>query len=66
MNLKMYSSRYQKIMKFVINNIIFLLICFFSQITFAQKTSEKLKREQEKLEKSISVTKSLLRKTKKN
>ena len=66
MNLKMYSSRYQKIMKFVIKNLIFLLICFFSQISFAQKTSEKLKREQEKLEKSISVTKSLLRKTKKN
>lgn len=62
----MYSSRYQKIMKFVIKNLIFLLICFFSQISFAQKTSEKLKREQEKLEKSISVTKSLLRKTKKN
>ena len=66
MNLKMYSSRYQKIMKFVIKNLIFLLICFFSQISFAQKTSEKLKREQEKLEKSISLTKSLLRKTKKN
>ena len=66
MNLKMYSLRYQKIMKFVINYIFLLLICLFSQVTFAQKTSEKLKREQEKLEKSISVTKGLLRKTKKN
>ena len=62
----MYSSRYQKIMKFVTKNIFILFICLFSQFSFSQKTSEKLKREQEKLEKSISVTKSLLRKTKKN
>lgn len=53
-------------MKFVIKYILLFLICFFSGVSLAQKTSEKLKREQEKLEKSISVTKSLLRKTKKN
>jgi len=53
-------------MKFVIKYILLVLICFFSGVSLAQKTSEKLKREQEKLEKSISVTKSLLRKTKKN
>jgi septal ring factor EnvC (AmiA/AmiB activator) len=53
-------------MKFVIKYIFLVLICFFSGFSIAQKTSEKLKREQEKLEKSISVTKGLLRKTKKN
>ena len=53
-------------MKFANNWIIIIFICVFSQISVAQKTSDKLKREQEKLEKSISVTKSLLRKTKKN
>lgn len=53
-------------MKFVIKYILLFLICFFSGFSIAQKTSEKLKREQEKLEKSISVTKGLLRKTKKN
>lgn len=53
-------------MKFVIKYILLFLICFFSGVSLAQKTSEKLKREQEKLEKSISVTKGLLRKTKKN
>lgn len=66
MSHKIFSSRYQKIMKFVIKYILLVLICFFSGVSLAQKTSEKLKREQEKLEKSISVTKSLLRKTKKN
>ena len=53
-------------MKFVIKYLILVFIFFFSKVSFSQKTSEKLKREQEKLEKSISVTKSLLRKTKKN
>lgn len=53
-------------MKFVIKYIFLVLICSFSGFSIAQKTSEKLKREQEKLEKSISVTKGLLRKTKKN
>ena len=53
-------------MKFVIKYIFLVLICSFSGFSMAQKTSEKLKREQEKLEKSISVTKGLLRKTKKN
>ncbi len=53
-------------MKFANSWIIIIFICVFSQISVAQKTSDKLKREQEKLEKSISVTKSLLRKTKKN
>jgi septal ring factor EnvC (AmiA/AmiB activator) len=66
MNHKIFSSRYQKIMKFVIKYLILVFIFFFSKVSFSQKTSEKLKREQEKLEKSISVTKSLLRKTKKN
>lgn len=53
-------------MKFVIKYIFLVLIFSFSGFSIAQKTSEKLKREQEKLEKSISVTKGLLRKTKKN
>lgn len=66
MNHKIFSSRYQKIMKFVIKYLFLVFICFFSKVSLAQKTSEKLKREQDKLEKSISVTKSLLRKTKKN
>lgn len=66
MNHKIFSSQYQKIMKYVIKYIFIILICFLSKGSFGQKTSEKLKREQEKLEKSISLTKSLLRKTKKN
>jgi septal ring factor EnvC (AmiA/AmiB activator) len=53
-------------MKFANNWILVFVICLFTPFAFSQKTSEKLKREQEKLEKSISVTKGLLKKTKKN
>jgi septal ring factor EnvC (AmiA/AmiB activator) len=53
-------------MKFANNWILVLFFSFLHTFSFSQKTSEKLKREQDKLEKSISLTKSLLRKTKKN
>jgi septal ring factor EnvC (AmiA/AmiB activator) len=52
MNHKIFSSRYQKIMKFVIKYLFLVFICFFSKVSLAQKTSEKLKREQDKLEKA--------------
>jgi septal ring factor EnvC (AmiA/AmiB activator) len=48
-----------------VNKIVFsiVLICF-CQIAFSQKNSEKLRKEQERLEKNIANTKSLLDKTK--
>jgi septal ring factor EnvC (AmiA/AmiB activator) len=67
MNRRMYSLLYQIIMKIVINSIFFIFSIIISFNTFGQKnSSDKLKREQAKLENSIAVTKSLLRKTKKN
>lgn len=53
-------------MKSVINLFGCLFVLFWSTFSFAQKTSDKLRKEQERLEKSISVTKSLLQKAKSN
>jgi murein hydrolase activator len=51
----------------VLSNIFSLLIiCSISFSVLSQKTTDKLKKEQERLEKSISKTKSLLEKTKIN
>jgi murein hydrolase activator len=51
----------------VLSNIFSLLIiCSISFSVFSQKTTDKLKKEQERLEKSISKTKTLLEKTKIN
>lgn len=50
-------------MEFV-NRSILLLFIFSAGFSFAQKSSDKLRKEQERLEKSISNTKSLLDKTK--
>lgn len=50
-------------------NVINCLVCcffLFGSIAFGQSTSEKLKKEQSKLESNISNTKSLLEKTKSN
>lgn len=47
-----------------VNRLIILLFIFCGTFTFAQKTSDKLRKEQERLEKNIAQTKSLLDKTK--
>ena len=52
-------------MKYV-NNIIILFIAFVSLNAFGQSTSEKLKKDQARLERKISDTKLLLSKTKSN
>ena len=53
-------------MKLVIK--FFLLTCLIGLpiISFSQKNSEKLRKEQERLEKSITITKGLLKKAKSN
>lgn len=53
-------------MKNVIKLFVFLVICCWSFTSFSQSASEKLKKEQARLEKNISNTKSLLEKTKSN
>ena len=53
-------------MKLVIKLAILILVLFQHTNGLAQKNSEKLRKEQERLEKSISVTKGLLRKAKSN
>ncbi len=53
-------------MKLVIKFCILIFILFQYTIGFGQKNSEKLRKEQERLEKSISVTKGLLKKAKSN
>lgn len=50
-------------MKFV-NKFLILLFIFCGTFAFSQKTSDKLRKEQERLEKNIAQTKSLLDKTK--
>lgn len=48
-----------------VNKLIFLSFCLMlTKLNFAQKSTEKLKKEQERLEKNISNTKNLLEKTK--
>jgi septal ring factor EnvC (AmiA/AmiB activator) len=47
-----------------VNRLLILLFIFCGTFTFAQKTSDKLRKEQERLEKNIAQTKSLLDKTK--
>lgn len=47
-----------------VNRLLILLFIFCGTFTFAQKTSDKLRKEQERLEKNIAQTKSLLEKTK--
>lgn len=49
-----------------VNKYFFFFLIFLSNFTFSQSTSEKLKTEQERLEKKISNTRSLLDKTKTN
>lgn len=49
-----------------VNKIIILLICSLSSSLFAQSTSEKLQKEQARLESNIANTKMLLEKTKSN
>lgn len=46
------------------NKLLILFFIFCGTFTFAQKTSDKLRKEQERLEKNIAQTKSLLDKTK--
>lgn len=53
-------------MKCVINLFGCLFVLLWSTFSFGQKASDKLRKEQERLEKSISVTKSLLQKAKSN
>lgn len=53
-------------MKFVNKHILFVFTIFISQCIVAQNNSEKLRKEQERLEKNIAKTKSLLDKTVKN
>jgi murein hydrolase activator len=53
-------------MKLVIKLTILILLLFQHTNGLAQKNSEKLRKEQERLEKSISVTKGLLKKAKSN
>jgi septal ring factor EnvC (AmiA/AmiB activator) len=51
-------------MNYVNKIFLFILFTFFSASLIAQKNTEKLKKEQERLEKNISNTKNLLAKTK--
>ncbi len=53
-------------MKLVSKYILIFLFCLTSIFTFSQKSTDKLKKEQERLEKNISSTKNLLDKTKIN
>jgi septal ring factor EnvC (AmiA/AmiB activator) len=53
-------------MKLVTKCIVLLLFLCFQLVVFGQKNSEKLRKEQERLEKSIAVTKGLLKKAKSN
>ncbi|MBI2257873.1 MAG: peptidoglycan DD-metalloendopeptidase family protein [Flavobacteriia bacterium] len=47
-----------------VNRILFLIFFFYSVGVMAQKSTEKLRKEQERIEKKINTTKSLLEKTK--
>lgn len=62
MNLNLFISQYLKDMNSV-NKLLLLCFLLFTFVGFGQSTSEKLKREQERLERKISDTKQLLSKS---
>lgn len=65
MSQKLFISLYLKNMKSV-NKLLAIFILFISVVTYGQETSDKLKKEKNRLESKIASTKSLLNKSKNN